>query len=59
MMCRAPRQTFADDLKALGKPDTEAGQQAKSELDTLAGELNTDVAKVKSAVDGLQARAAS
>ncbi len=43
--------TLADDLKGLGKPDTEAGQQAKDSLDQLAGELETDVKQIEGEVD--------
>lgn len=32
-------QTFADDLKGLGSPGTEAGDEAKSQISTLADEL--------------------
>lgn len=43
---------LADDLKALGKPDTSAGQQAKSSVDKLAGQIQSDADKIKSAVKG-------
>jgi uncharacterized phage infection (PIP) family protein YhgE len=45
-------KTFTDDLKGLGKPDTETGQQAKDLLDGLDNDLNADVQELKSSVDG-------
>ena len=44
--------TLVDDLKGLGKPDTEAGQKAKESLDQLAEDMDNEVAKIKSASDG-------
>jgi uncharacterized protein YoxC len=44
--------TFVDDVKGLGKPDTEAGQKAKESLDQLAEDMDNEVAKIKSATDG-------
>lgn len=41
-----------DDLKGLGKPDTEAGQKAKETVDTLTDQLKTDVAEIDKAVNG-------
>jgi len=45
--------TFVDDLKGLGKPDTQAGQQAKDSVDKLAGELKSDVSGIEDAVSGV------
>jgi hypothetical protein len=45
--------TLADDLKSAGKPDTQAGGQAKQELDTLAGELGDGVSQMEDAVRGV------
>ena len=42
--------TFVSDVKGLGKPDTESGQQAKESLDTLAGQLQADVSQIEDAV---------
>jgi hypothetical protein len=42
---------FADDLKALGKPNTDAGQQAKDAIDKLSTEINDDVDALQSAVN--------
>jgi hypothetical protein len=44
-------KTFVDDVKGLGKPDTEDGQKAKDELDGLTDELNSGADTIKSAVD--------
>jgi uncharacterized protein YoxC len=44
-------KTFTDDLKDLGKPDTEAGQEAKDLLDGLEDDLDADVEEMKSTVD--------
>jgi len=43
--------TLESDLKDLGKPDTEAGQQAKDSLDQLSSDLSTDADTIKSAVE--------
>lgn len=43
--------TLVADLKALGPPETEDGQAAKEELDTLGTELQTQVEAVQQAVD--------
>jgi hypothetical protein len=47
---KSANETFVDDLKGLGKPDTEAGQQAKESVDKLAGELQSDSSKIEDAV---------
>jgi len=39
-------------LSGLGKPDTEAGQEAKNSLDQLSEDLKTDTQKIQDAVDG-------
>lgn len=41
--------TFVDDLKGLGKPDTDAGKQAQSALQNLATELDADSQAIKNA----------
>ncbi len=38
-------ETFVDDVKGLGTPDTEAGQKAKESLDELADNLDDEVAR--------------
>src|SRR3954462_1387295 len=44
-------QTLADDLRGLGKPDTESGQQAKDTIDQLATNLDTSMQKITDAID--------
>ena len=46
---KSATNTFVDDLKGLGKPDTEAGQQAKESVDKLSDEIKTDVDDIESA----------
>jgi phage-related protein len=43
--------TLVSDLKDLGKPDTEGGQQAKDAVDQLSGEIEQDVENMQSTVD--------
>jgi CHASE3 domain sensor protein len=43
--------SFVKKIKSLGKPDTDAGKQAKATLDTLGIQLNSNLDTVK-AVDG-------
>ena len=42
---------FVNDLKGLGTPDTESGKKAKETLDTLAGQLKTNVQTIDKAVN--------
>jgi ABC-type transporter Mla subunit MlaD len=44
-------RTFVDDLRALGKPDSDAGQQAQEELDDLANDVEENVSKMQDAID--------
>jgi len=44
-------QTLADDLRGLGRPDTESGQQAKDTIDQLATNLDTSLQKISDAMD--------
>ena len=48
---KSATDTLESELKGLGKPDTEAGQQAKDSLDQLSSDLSTDTDTIKSAVD--------
>jgi hypothetical protein len=41
---------LADDVKALGKPDTDTGDQAKKSVDDLTNELDTEVQTIEDAV---------
>jgi hypothetical protein len=45
--------TLESDLKDLGKPDTESGQEAKDAIDQLSSELMTGTDSIKDAVDGV------
>jgi hypothetical protein len=45
-------ETLASDLKGLGKPNTTAGQQAKTSLDQLSKTLTNDVNTIKTALSG-------
>lgn len=40
---------LADDLKALGKPDTESGQEVKNSIDKLSASLQNNVSKIETA----------
>jgi hypothetical protein len=42
---------FVDDVKGLGAPDTESGQQAKESLDQLADDADENLSTVQNAVD--------
>jgi hypothetical protein len=46
-------ETLQSDLKALGKPDTASGQQAKDSIDHLSSDLKTDADSIKAAVDNV------
>ena len=47
---KSATDTLASDLKGLGKPDTQAGQQAKDSLDTLSTTLQKDTTTIEDAV---------
>ena len=49
---KSATQTLASDLKGLGKPDTQGGQQAKDSLDKLSTSLQQDAATIETAVKG-------
>jgi hypothetical protein len=42
---------FVDDLRGLGTPETEAGQEAKESVDQLADDVDEGVSRIESAVD--------
>ena len=44
---------LADELKSLDPPDTEAGEQAQQEIDSLADVVETTVDKTKETIDNL------
>ena len=50
---QAATQTLASDLKGLGKPDTQVGQQAQDSLTILSTSLHQDVATIQNAVKGV------
>ena len=50
---KSATETLASDLKGLGKPDTQAGQQAKDSLDQLSTSLQKDVTTIENAVKGV------
>jgi phage shock protein A len=43
---------FADDLKGLGRPDTDAGDKAQASVEKLAGEVQSDADQIKSEIKG-------
>ena len=47
---KAATETFTSDLEGLGKPDTEAGQQAKESVDKLATDIKADVTTIENTV---------
>jgi hypothetical protein len=49
---KSATETFTSDLDGLGKPDTEAGQQAKEAVDQLSTDLKADMTTIQDAVDG-------
>ncbi len=49
---KSATETFTSDLDSLGKPDTDAGQQAKDAVDQLSADLKADMTKIEDAVDG-------
>ena len=48
---KSATHTLAEDLKNLGKPKTQAGQDAKDAMDKLASEIDGDVEAMQKAVD--------
>ena len=44
-------ETLVDTVKGLGAPDTKAGEQARTTVDTLSTELSTDVETIQNAVE--------
>ena len=48
---KSATKTFTGDVKDLGKPPTEVGDQAKQSVDTLTSQVNDEVQKVQDAVD--------
>jgi uncharacterized protein YoxC len=44
-------QTLVDDLKGLGQPDTEAGEEAQDAVDSLADDLDQSLDEMQTALD--------
>ena len=42
---------FVDDVRGLGAPDTDSGEQAKESLDQLADDADANLSAIQSAVD--------
>jgi len=50
---RTSTQQLVDDLKSLGAPDTESGQEVKDALDELSTTLDDSVAEIEAATEGV------
>jgi ABC-type transporter Mla subunit MlaD len=48
---KSATQEFVDDVRGLGTPDTESGEQAKEQIDQLADSVEENVTKIEDAVD--------
>jgi methyl-accepting chemotaxis protein len=48
---KSATQEFVDEVRDLGTPDTESGEQAKEEIDQLADSVEENVTKIEDAVD--------
>ncbi len=48
---KSATDTFISTTKSLGKPDTDAGKQAKTTLDTLSSQLDADATTIQSTTD--------
>lgn len=44
-------ETLTEDLRGLGRPDTEAGEEAQQTVEQLSDDLNDDVQEIETAVD--------
>jgi methyl-accepting chemotaxis protein len=47
-------ETFVDDLRKLGKPDTEAGEKVQESLEQLADNVDENVSKMQDAVKDVE-----
>jgi hypothetical protein len=56
---KSATHTLAEDLKGLGKPDTDAGQKAKDAIDQLSTEVDNDVEEMQKAADNAAGSGAS
>jgi hypothetical protein len=50
---KAATSTLADDLRGLGAPETDSGDQAKEALDELSTQIEGDVDKIENALEGV------
>lgn len=50
---RDATDTLVDDLKGLGAPDTESGQEIRSSIDSLSATLEAESGEITDAVDGI------
>lgn len=50
---RDSTETLADNLKELGAPDTESGEEIRSSLDSLSATLEAESGEITDAVDGI------
>jgi hypothetical protein len=50
---KAATSTLADDLRGLGPPETDSGEQAKEALDELSTQIESDVDKIEDALEGV------
>jgi methyl-accepting chemotaxis protein len=50
---KSSTETFVDDVKGLGKPDTESGQQAEDLVDGLGDDLDDGAQKIEDTIEGV------
>lgn len=50
---KSSTDTFVDELRALGPPETESGEAVKSSIDELSNTVESEVAKIESAAEGV------
>lgn len=50
---RGATQTLIDDLRDLGTPDTESGQEVRSSLDSLSTTLDTETSQIQDTAEGI------
>ncbi|HEX2345206.1 MAG TPA: hypothetical protein VHI12_01340 [Gaiellaceae bacterium] len=50
---KSSTETFVDELRALGPPETESGEAVKSSIDELSNTVESEVAKIESTAEGV------
>ena len=50
---KSSTETLVDDLRALGAPDTESGEDVKTSIDELSNTVESEAAKIESAAEGV------